>query len=1331
MLNILARGFLKVAKVIWSMFIVVIVACTIANLLIVKAADISETILARIFLWLLSFQWYQRLVLGTFGLFISFSIIAWIIVVIEENKEGGKSLKKYLRAIADKYRDLKPVGFAQQSTMLPVSVPLDDIFIQLYAVSAQPRYDIPSEQIKLLEEIRQRSDLTREQREEQIQALRVVWYSQLGRELVEPYQPPNVAIETILQQLSAEQPGAVILGTPGSGKSTTMHWFAYHMAYAYRLPWYHNWINTCLHFLKYVTRAELSWGYKIPKGLTPRQIPILIRVSDYAKAMSKPENDSLPLEKFFMEYFEAEYPNSPKLPNRLLQELQDGHCLLLLDGLDEVANDELRRQITENIFTFIAAHSSERIVDRYYNRFIITSRIVGYESSFFANYAHYTLQDLGDEQIKQFLTQWCPAIERNQITPPSKKKGLSSQQEAQIRKDSIAQRDRLLEAFQSSIGIRQLAVNPLMLTILVLLQRSEKTLPHHRIDLYQIVTRTLIDNWNQDTGRKVFLTDEIPLAEDMLGRLAFKLHSSDFLLTETTVKEIARQVMTDFYQQPPSAHKIKLLIKTLRSSSGLFVESGQGFFSFMHRTFQEYYVAMHLFSKPYDELKQFIQDHWDISVWHEPLLLLIAYKNKLGSGTERQETTELISIIENSGSLYDTILHRSLLFATRCIVDCNAWTIDHTLQHKVAYRLFDLYGTPLSSGRYTQLQKRIEQVALLWLQGQALGSSDTRPPLLEAWYNALCESSHPVRQEGAIHLLASIATNLSNCPKLVLLALIPPLIQLADLQELPCPQSIRTQFSKGFVKPRSRRVAEYAFVILRLLDSEGPAGWLHIEWLHWNKEQPNLLERLTQHSLELDYLLTPAAFHGKDEDAHWRQRIDISREWQELGHKNPYNLQMQLLHTNSAATYPYAYIFKLVLDKELASPTTPWRIVWDAFLKEEMMHGRNAMYQASLHLRLLLCQEDKQQRQKIADELTEALALPDQQQIQALLAIANMFWRDIRIPQYLQEFHEPWLRELIDMLDMREILDIHRLYLLYLQKLRERRNLRYLREQRYLLSLKKLLDLQNVRKMWEMRNIRSLFALLDLRNLLNHEKIVVFLCHMLEKGVDEMSSTILVTLYSIIATVSATEPQWQHIWMSIQRFEQQATQKQLLSRDHRLLIATIGQFIGAVEIAQIVPTSPLNQVTPEENVIEIYQLKQQNKLSGQNVIKILRSCMDTRRLSVDRQLELHAGLSLNLDTVQTATWDILSQPFTLDATAISTLLWFMDRNDAIICAAAALLAQHSKNTISQDERNQIAEKIAKALRLDISSYRPIQTADSIKLWKLDDILFEALNVLTI
>jgi predicted NACHT family NTPase len=73
--------------------------------------------------------------------------------------------------------------------------------------------------------------------------------------------------------------------------------------------------------------------------LSPKQIPILVRVSEYASQLSQEEN--LTFQQFLSENLRKMYPEPPALSGILLKELAAGNCLLLLDGLDKAANDTL------------------------------------------------------------------------------------------------------------------------------------------------------------------------------------------------------------------------------------------------------------------------------------------------------------------------------------------------------------------------------------------------------------------------------------------------------------------------------------------------------------------------------------------------------------------------------------------------------------------------------------------------------------------------------------------------------------------------------------------------------------------------------------------------------------------------------------------------------------------------------------------------------------------------------------------------------------------------------------------------------------------------------
>jgi hypothetical protein len=223
---------------------------------------------------------------------------------------------------------------------------------------------------------------------------------------------------------------------------------------------------------------------------------------------------------------------------------------------------------------------------------------------------------------------------------------------------------------------------------------------------------------------------------------------------------------------------------------------------------------------------------------------------------------------------------------------------------------------------------------------------------------------------------------------------LPALLKLARLDELPAmPLPVaREQLARTQARPATLGIEEYALAALRLLDAHGPAGTLHTAWQTWDKAQPILLERLTQHSLELGSLLTPAAFPPNSTDPNWNTYINIANEWQQRGQRNTHELQKNLLQASTAARYPHAYLFWRLLTLETTSTDgRTWRTLWNDCLRAEMTYGRSATYQTSLNLRLLLAKDDQTQQQEIASDLLADLSSAGKTYTQATTVITNLY----------------------------------------------------------------------------------------------------------------------------------------------------------------------------------------------------------------------------------------------------------------------------------------------------------------------------------------------------
>src|SRR6266700_7594562 len=122
------------------------------------------------------------------------------------------------------------------------------------------------------------------------------------------------------------------------------------------------------------------------------------------------------------------------------------------------------------------------------------------------------------------LENWCLAIARYRAIANKGMQPLTGQEEAQARIAGTQQQEQLSHMLKHYPDLMRLATNPLALTIMMLLQASGRNLFQYRIELYQMVTHTLLDTWNRDSGRSMFSDEEIPVAEQLLSNFAFHLH---------------------------------------------------------------------------------------------------------------------------------------------------------------------------------------------------------------------------------------------------------------------------------------------------------------------------------------------------------------------------------------------------------------------------------------------------------------------------------------------------------------------------------------------------------------------------------------------------------------------------------------------------------------------------------------------------------------------------------------------------------------------------------------------------------------------------------------
>src|SRR5258708_4618865 len=122
----------------------------------------------------------------------------------------------------------------------------------------------------------------------------------------------------------------------------------------------------------------------------PPLIPVLMRLGDYAAERSRSLDIALSLSDYLK--LKLDPFRLPVLASWMENCLLTGRCLLLLDGLDEISDPHLRRQVREAVATFVLDYGDTS--GTHFNLFLITSRVAGYDQAAFPDYPHFTIAEL-------------------------------------------------------------------------------------------------------------------------------------------------------------------------------------------------------------------------------------------------------------------------------------------------------------------------------------------------------------------------------------------------------------------------------------------------------------------------------------------------------------------------------------------------------------------------------------------------------------------------------------------------------------------------------------------------------------------------------------------------------------------------------------------------------------------------------------------------------------------------------------------------------------------------------------------------------------------------
>lgn len=288
-------------------------------------------------------------------------------------------------------------------------------------------------------------------------------------------------------------------------------------------------------------------------------------------------------------------------PDQMVQTgLKSGKLLILFDGLDEVPAANVNNVIRK----------IEDFVDQYsQNRFIASCRIAAYTGGF-RQFTEVEMADFDDTQIEAYIKNWFDS------TPDRYRYQLD---------EEVKTADQCWQALNARghHATKELARNPLLLTLLCMVYDSSQNFPQNRAALYEKALNIFLEEWaaekrvRQEESISQYL--DVAAEKRMLSEIAVKNFNENYLFFSRA--ELIKQIQ-EFGEgniNTPSTFNAPKILETILVDQGLFVERVSGSYSFSHLTFQEYLTANYI--KEAGLIQRLVTNYLHDYRWREVFLL--------------------------------------------------------------------------------------------------------------------------------------------------------------------------------------------------------------------------------------------------------------------------------------------------------------------------------------------------------------------------------------------------------------------------------------------------------------------------------------------------------------------------------------------------------------------------------------------------------------------------------------------------------------------------------------------------------------------------------------
>jgi len=437
------------------------------------------------------------------------------------------------------------------------------------------------------------------------------------------------------EQAISNYPRCLILGDAGSGKSTLLKYL--------------------MHYTTGKTAIDAATGE--PGNVC--YLPILIELNKFAmsdtfqklgdiKSLEHPEKALLEfisnewskryglsaaeVEQYIAVFWQTHYLSVTPLPYRLL---------LLFDGLDEAYTSDKPQETYERMKGFIERIAKTEVV------VVVTSREVARSQKgdtmrvVLENFTAFALGQLSSQDIRSFvrqrITNVLPTLYVGKPLPTAKE---------------------LIAKLEYSDYLKELAGNPLLLSLIIISYKDNPTLPERRAYLYKQCVQLLIEKW--DKSRSITRASDSDITTEqkkyVLNAIGWKFQMEDKETLEyKDILPVIRDFLNSLGRSSYLASKAdaEKLLNDFIINNGLLKKQNDTSCRFLHPMFQYYFAACHVVEHPGEQGT--LLKNYHIDRWREVILFYVA------------SSTKIDNFIEELSNIPPDYFQSSLVLAGHCL----------------------------------------------------------------------------------------------------------------------------------------------------------------------------------------------------------------------------------------------------------------------------------------------------------------------------------------------------------------------------------------------------------------------------------------------------------------------------------------------------------------------------------------------------------------------------------------------------------------------------------------------------------------------------------------